>query len=367
MTGRVEFTGKSPAEVEKPPAATVGVLGWVRANLFNSKFSALLTLLALLGLWKIVLPFFMWVFVDSVWFGTAGACRESAGACWSVITKNLRFILFGFFPYELQWRPLSAMLVLFGLLFLSQDRKRWNRLLAYGWGIGLAAIGLLMAGGLFGLEPVESSNWGGLPLTLILAVFALTAAYPLGVLLALGRQSRMPAIKLLCVVYIEAIRGVPLISLLFMGSIIFPLFLPEGVNIDKIVRAMAAMTLFTAAYIAEVVRGGLQAMARGQHEAAQSIGLNYFLTMRLIILPQALKIVIPPSVSILISAFKDTSLVVIIALFDLLKTSQTVISNPEWMGFSREVYLFVALLYFLGCFSMANYSRKLEKELSVGR
>jgi general L-amino acid transport system permease protein len=359
--------GADPADVEKPPPATVGVLGWVRANLFSSKLNAVLTLLALLALWKVFVPFIQWVFVDSAWFVDAAACRESAGACWSVITKNLRFILFGFFPYELQWRPLAAMLILFGLLFASRNRRLWGRALALAWAAGLAAIGLLMAGGLFGIEPVESTKWGGLPLTLLLAVFALTAAYPLGVFLALGRQSRMPAIRVLCVVYIEAIRGVPLISLLFMGSIIFPLFLPEGVNLNKIVRAMAAMTLFTAAYIAEVVRGGLQAMARGQYEAAQSIGLNYYLTMRLIILPQALKIVIPPSVSILISAFKDTSLVVIIALFDLLKTSQTVLSNPEWMGFSREVYLFVALLYFLGCFSMASYSRKLEKELSVGR
>ena len=206
------------------------------------------------------------------------------------------------------------MLILFGLLLYSQDRRRWNKRLGYAGIIGLMAMTVLMQGGVLGLPPVESDKWGGLPLTLLLAVFALTAAYPLGVLLALGRQSRMPAIKLLCVVYIEVIRGVPLISLLFMASIIFPLFLPEGVNIDKIVRAQAAIILFTAAYIAEVVRGGLQAMARGQYEAAQSIGLNYYLTMRLIILPQALKIVIPPSVSILISAFKDTSLVVIIAL-----------------------------------------------------
>jgi general L-amino acid transport system permease protein len=175
----------------------------------------------------------------------------------------------------------------------------------------------------------------------------------------------MPAIRVLCIIYIELIRGVPLISLLFMGSIIFPLFLPEGITINKILRAQAAIILFTAAYIAEVVRGGLQAMGRGQYEAAESIGLNYFLTMRLIILPQALKIVIPPTVQQLISAFKDTSLVVIIALFDLLKTSQTVLSNPEWMGFSREAYIFVAILYFLGCFSMANYSHKLEKELST--
>ncbi|MGD9228218.1 MAG: amino acid ABC transporter permease, partial [Desulfobacterales bacterium] len=216
-----------------------------------------------------------------------------------------------------------------------------------------------------GLTSVETTKWGGLPLTLLLSVFGLTAAYPLGVILALGRQSRMPTIRILCVVYIELIRGVPLISLLFMGSIIFPLFLPEGITINQILRAQIAIIMFTAAYIAEVVRGGLQAMARGQYEAADSIGLSYFLTMRLIILPQALKIVIPPTVSILISAFKDTSLVVIIALWDLLKTSQSVLSDPEWMGFSREVYIFVAILYFLGCFSMANYSRKLEKELST--
>ena len=170
---------------------------------------------------------------------------------------------------------------------------------------------------------------------------------------------------MLCVTYIELIRGVPLISLLFMGSIILPLFLPEGITIGKILRAQVAIILFTAAYIAEVVRGGLQAMPRGQYEAAESMGLNYFLTMRLIILPQALKIVIPPTVSILISAFKDTSLVVIIALFDLLKTTQTALVNPEWMGFSREAYIFIAILYFLGCFSMANYSRRLEKELNT--
>jgi len=216
-----------------------------------------------------------------------------------------------------------------------------------------------------GLTSVESTKWGGLPLTLLLSVFGLTAAYPLGVLLALGRQSEMRGIKVLCIVYIELIRGVPLISLLFMGSIIFPLFLPEGVTINKILRAQIAIILFTAAYIAEVVRGGLQGVPRGQYEAAESLGLNIYLTMRLIVLPQALKIVIPPTVSILISAFKDTSLVVIIALFDLLKTTQTVLSNPKWLGFSREAYIFIALLYFLGCFSMANYSRKLEKELAT--
>jgi general L-amino acid transport system permease protein len=354
-------------EVLKPPVTSVGVIGWVKNNLFNGVFNSLITIATLFFLWKILPPLFKWVFLRSNWFSSAQACREIGGACWSVITQNFRFILFGFYPYDSQWRPAIAMLILFGLLFYSRDRRHWKKHLAYAWALGLATMGLLMKGGVFGLKSVESTQWGGLPLTLLLSVFGLTAAYPLGVILALGRRSKMPLVKALCVLYIELIRGVPLISLLFMSSIIFPLFLPEGVTFNKILRAQAAIILFTAAYIAEVVRGGLQAMPRGQYEAAEALGLNYLLTMRLVILPQALKIVIPPSVSILISAFKDTSLVVIIALFDLLRTTQTVISNPDWMGFSREAYIFIGLLYFLGCFSMSNYSRKLEKELSAGR
>jgi len=353
-------------EVLKPPVASVGVLGWMRKNLFNSIFNSILTLLTIYFLWEIVPPFVEWAFVNGLWLTSSEACRAGEGACWSVVTQNIRFILFGFYPYDQHWRPLLSMLILFTLLGFSRNRKFWTKHLGYAWIAGLISMGLLMKGGIFGLESVESTKWGGLPLTLLLAVFGLTAAYPLGVILALGRQSKMPIVKILSVLYIELIRGVPLISLLFMSSVIFPLFLPEGVNINKILRAQAAIILFTAAYIAEVVRGGLQGIARGQYEAAESLGLNYYLTMRLIILPQALKIVIPPSVSILISAFKDTSLVVIIALYDVLKTTQSTLSNPLWMGFSKEAYFFVALLYFLGCFSMSNFSRKLEKELSAG-
>ena len=356
---------KIPTETLKPPVTSVGVIGWARANLFNGWLNSLLTIVTLYFLWIVVPPLIRWVFIDSVWNTTGAVCRDADGACWSIIATNFRFILFGFFPYDQQWRPLIAMLLLFGLLFYSRNRNHWTQHLIYAWIIGLVLMGVLMRGGIFWLSSVEPTQWGGLPLTLLLSVFGLTIAYPLGVILALGRQSKMPAIKWMSIVYIELIRGVPLISLLFMGSFIFPLFLPEGVNFPTILRALVAIIIFTAAYIAEVVRGGLQGMGRGQYEAAESIGLNYFLTMRLIILPQALKIVIPPTVQQLISAFKDTSLVVIIALFDLLKTSQTVLSNPEWMGFSREAYIFVAILYFLGCFSLANYSRKLEKELST--
>ena len=349
----------------KPPLTSVGVIGWMKSNLFDSFFNSVLTVLTLLFLWKIVPPLVRWIFINSLWTSTAAECRAVTGACWSVITANYRFILFGFFPYDQQWRPLFAMILLVGLLLISRNRKFWKRPLFYAWIAGLLAMAVLMKGGILGLAPVESTQWGGLPLTFLLAVFGLTAAYPLGVLLALGRRSKMPAIKMLSIVYIEMIRGVPLISLLFMSAVIFPLFLPEGITINKILRAQVAIIMFTAAYIAEVVRGGLQGIARGQYEAAESLGLNYVQTMRLIILPQALKIVIPPSVSILISAFKDTSLVVIIGLYDILKTTQTVLANPNWMGFSSEAFFFLACIYLVCCYTMSNYSRKLEKELKT--
>lgn len=351
--------------IMKPPVTEVGVIGWMKANLFNGWFNSILTLVVLYLLWLSVPPLINWALIDSYWFSTSDQCKAGTGACWSVITANIRFILFGFYPHDLQWRPLLAIIILVALLIYSQNRNNWKKSLFYAWLLGLFTMGLLLKGGLFGLETVESNKWGGLPLTLLLSVFGLTAAYPVGVMLALGRQSKMPIIKSFSVVYIELIRGVPLISLLFMSSVVFPLFLPEGVSINNILRAQVAIILFTAAYIAEVVRGGLQGVGRGQYEAADSLGLNYFQTMRLVILPQALKIVIPPSVSILISAFKDTSLVVIIALYDLLKTTQTTLSDPKWMGFSAEAYIFVALIYFVCCFFMSNYSRRLERELDT--
>jgi general L-amino acid transport system permease protein len=351
--------------IMKPPVTEVGMIGWMKANLFNGWFNSILTLVVLYLLWLSVPPLINWALIDSYWFSTSDQCKAGNGACWSVITANIRFILFGFYPHDLQWRPLLAIVILITLLIYSQNRNHWSKYLFYAWLLGLFTMGLLLKGGLFGLETVDSNKWGGLPLTLLLSVFGLTAAYPAGVMLALGRQSKMPIIKSFSVVYIELIRGVPLISLLFMSSVVFPLFLPEGVSINNILRAQVAIILFTAAYIAEVVRGGLQGVGRGQYEAADSLGLNYFQTMRLVILPQALKIVIPPSVSILISAFKDTSLVVIIALYDLLKTTQTTLSDPKWMGFSAEAYIFVALIYFVCCFFMSNYSRRLERELDT--
>ncbi len=351
------------ASTIKPPVTSVGLIGWMKSNLFNGYFNSILTIVIFYFFWKTIPPLIEWAFIDSLWFSTSSECHDAGGACWSVVSSNIRFILFGFYPHDQQFRPLLAMIILVSLLFYSQNRNHWKKPLLYTWIVSFFIMGLLLKGGLFGLSVVESSKWGGLPLTLLLSVFGLTAAYPLGVALALGRQSTLPAIKTLCVTYIELIRGVPLISLLFMASVVFPLFMPEGVTVDKILRAQVAIILFTAAYIAEVVRGGLQGMPKGQYEAAEALGLNYYQTMRLIILPQALKIVIPPSVSVVISAFKDTSLVVLIALYDLLKTTQSTLTDPEWMGFSAEAYIFIALIYFVCCFFMSNYSRRLEVEL----
>ena len=261
----------------KPPLTSIGVIGWIKSNLFNGIFNSVLTLLMLFFLWKILPPLIRWIFIDSLWTSTSAECRSVNGACWSIVSANYRFILFGFFPHDMQWRPLLAMILLITLLLISRNRKFWKPFLLYAWIAGLSGMAILMKGGVLGLAPVESTQWGGLPLTFLLAVFGLTAAYPLGVLLALGRRSKMPAIKMLSIVYIEMIRGVPLVSLLFMSAVIFPLFLPEGITINKILRAQVAIIAFTAAYIAEVVRGGLQGVASGQYEAPETIGSSNFL------------------------------------------------------------------------------------------
>jgi general L-amino acid transport system permease protein len=308
-----------------------------------------------------------WLFINANFSATTPeACRASGGACWAFVREKHRLILFGTYPYEMQWRPLAATLILIGMILCSSLRRFWCPCLLLVWGFGLTAVAILMWGGVFGLAYVENTRWGGLPVTLILATFGIIFAFPIGILLALGRFSQLPAIKALCVVYIELIRGVPLISLLFMASVMLPLFLPEGLSIDKLLRAQLAIILFAAAYIAETIRGGLQAIPKGQYESAYSLGLNYWQQMYKIILPQALKIVIPPLVSIFITLFKDTSLVVIIGIFDLTLTAKAALSDAAWRGFSVEAYLFIALIYFVFCFSISKYSQALERRWSDG-
>jgi general L-amino acid transport system permease protein len=287
------------------------------------------------------------------------------GACWAVIVEKHRLILFGVYPYEEQWRPLLAMLLMLGAIILSGVRRFWNVSLLLFWTIALVGAAVLMWGGVFGLTYVENSRWGGLPLTLMLSTFGIAFAFPLGIVLALGRRSNMPAIKTICIVYIELIRGVPLISLLFMSAVMLPLFLPEGLTIDKLLRAQVAIILFAAAYMAETIRGGLQAIPKGQFEGADSLGLTYWQQMRLIVLPQALKIVIPPLVGLFIALFKDTSLVVIIGIYDLTQAAKAALVDQSWRGFSIEIYVFISAIYFVFCYSMSKYSQSLEKRLAT--
>jgi general L-amino acid transport system permease protein len=243
-------------------------------------------------------------------------------------------------------------------------RRFWRKELILIWLGALTAIGILMWGGVLGLSFVPQERWGGLAVTLILATFGLAFGFPLGVVVALGRRSHLPAIKAICVIYVELIRGVPLVSLLFMARVMFPLFLPDGINIDKLLRAQVAIILFAGAYLAEVVRGGLQALPNGQAEGADALGLSYWQKTGLIVLPQALRLVIPPLVNTFIGFFKDTSLVLIIGIFDLLTAAKTAIIEPAWQGFSLEVYIVVGLIYFAFCFAMSRYSQRLEIELN---
>jgi general L-amino acid transport system permease protein len=334
---------------------------WLRENLFGTWASTAFTLLLLYLLWKGLPPLIDWAFLDAVWRPDAKACRESEGACWGFIAEKHRFILFGTYPYEQHWRPGLASVILIGLWVFSAIRLFWKWWLLLVWLFGLLMIGGLMWGGVFGLPYVENERWGGLILTLLLSTFGVAFAFPLSILLALGRRSDMPVIRALCVGYIELIRGVPLISVLFMASVMLPLFLPSGVTIDKMVRAQLAIVMFAAAYLAEVIRGGLQAIPKGQYDAAHALALPYWRRTWLIILPQALRISVPPLVNTFIALFKDTSLVLIIGLFDLLSTIKISLTEPAWNGFGIEAYVFASLVYFAFCFAMSRYSKSFER------
>ncbi|WP_408906480.1 amino acid ABC transporter permease [Sabulicella glaciei] len=359
------------------PKRLLGPAAWARENLFSNWWSTAITLALGYLLIRYAVSFVDWAFVNAIWtvpYNAAGqpdtsACRDNkgVGACWAIIADKHRFILFGTYPYDEHWRPLLVCALFVGLYIVSAMRRFWNWRLAVIWAVTLTVIGILMWGGVFGLSFVPQERWGGLPITLILATFGLAFAFPLAILVALGRRSQLPAIKALCVLYVELIRGVPLISLLFMASVMFPLFLPEGINIDKLLRAQIAIILFAGAYLAEVVRGGLQALPKGQYEAADALGLSYWKKTGLIILPQALRLVIPPLVNTFIGFFKDTSLVLIIGIFDLLTAGKTALIEPQWQGFGVEVYITLGLIYFMFCFAMSQYSAGLEAEFNRHR
>jgi general L-amino acid transport system permease protein len=355
-------------EIMRPPAATFGPLGWLRRNLFSSPSSTALTLAAFYLLWVSVPPFIQWAFIDADWAGTTREDCTSGGACWVFVASRINQFMYGFYPESEQWR-VNLGLLLLAVLMVPLFFRGFRHKMALGLGIVVGypiAAYLLFYGGVFGLVEVETHRWGGLMLTLVLAVVGMVLSLPFGILLALGRRSRMPVIRAACIAYIELWRGVPLITVLFMASVMLPLFFPEGVTLDKLLRAMIGIVLFQSAYMAEVVRGGLQAIPTGQYEAAEALGLGYWQSMGLIVLPQALKLVIPGIVNTFIALFKDTTLVLIIGLFDLLGIVQQAFADPNWLGYSVEGYLFAGLVFWAFCFGMSRYSQALERELQRG-
>jgi len=360
----------TPIAPRPPPVNTEGLVPWLKRNLFGDWKSSLTTLL-LVGLVLYLLPSLaQWGLFQAVFNANADACQAArgTGACWGVVTEKWRVIIFGRYPFEQQWRPEIATVLMVAALVISCVRWFWKPWLAALWVAVLAVFFGLMGGGVFGLEPVRTDLWGGLPLTVMLATLSIFLAFPIAVLVALGRRSQLPAIRTACVIYIELIRGVPLISVLFMASFMFPLFMPQGVSIDVLIRVLVAITLFSAAYMAEVVRGGLQALPKGQTEAAATLGLSYWQTQRKIVLPQALSMVVPSLMNTFIGMFKDTSLVTIVSLYELTGALALALNaDADWRPFKLEAYFFITLIYFVFCFAMSRYSLWVEKRTAVSK
>jgi general L-amino acid transport system permease protein len=350
------------------PVRTEGLLAWCKFNLFNTWGTSLGTVLVGAALLYAIPRFLQWAVVDAVWVIDYNVCHDASGACWGVVREKFRFILFGRYPFDEHWRALICTVMLLALIVVSCTRACWKAWLAPLWIVVLALYLTLMRGGVFGLRMVETDLWSGLPLTLLLASLSMAMAFPIALVIALGRRSGMPAIRSLCTVYVELIRGVPLISVLFMASFMFPLLMPQGFNIDVLIRVLAGITLFAAAYMAEVIRGGLQAMPKGQIEAAATLGLSYWQTQRLIVLPQALAMVVPGIMNNFISTFKDTSLVAIVSLYELTGAmGMAMNADANWRPFRIEGYLFIALIYFGFCFSMSRYSQWIEKQVNKSK
>ncbi len=355
-----------------PPITSVGVLGWLRANLFDSWHNSLLTALTFLFILWTLPGLIDWAFISAVWVGSnRDVCIANPdGACWAFVASRFGQFLYGFYPDAERWRVNLGFITLIvaatPLFFDRTPGKKWFVLflLLFYPVISYA----LFYGGLFGLKVVETSLWGGLMVTLVISLVGIVASLPLGIILALGRRSSMPIVRAVCIVFIEFWRGVPLITVLFMASNMLPLFIPEGISLDKLLRALIGVMLFSSAYMAEVVRGGLQGLGKGQYEAADALGLTYPQKMRLIILPQALKMVIPGIVNTFIGLFKDTTLVSIIGLYDLLGIVQAGINDANWLAKSvpNTGYVFAGFGFWIFCFGMSRYSQALERKLHTG-
>ncbi len=423
----VAFVRETAIPESPPPATETGVVRWVRKNLFSTWANAAMTVAALYAIYLLLWGVLPWM-LNGVWTASSlTACREvlqgQTGACFSVLTERWNQLLFGFqYPNDQYWRPSLAFLLLFAaaapVMFFKLPRKlliitalypfaayyliwggtiltplvallgfvagylAYARLVKQNFAAGFfaaiaAAAAVWWIGGMIAealaparpwLEEVQSRRMGGFMLNMILGVTCVSLSIPLGILLALGRQSNLPLIKYVCVVFIEFIRGVPLITLLFVANVVLAYFLPPGTSFDLILRVIIMITMFSAAYIAEVIRGGLAALPKGQYEAADSLGLNYPQAMRLIILPQALKISIPGIVNIAVGLFKDTTLVSVISMFDLVGMIRgPILASTEWNGVYWELFGFAAVLFFVVCYGISQYSQWLERQLATGQ
>ena len=354
----------SKVEQRPAPSNTKGLVHWLRDNLFSTPLNVALTLLGMAILFWVIPPFIKWAYTDANFAGSTREDCNSGGACWVFIRMKIDMFMYGFYPSVERWRINTVYGLFFVLIALFKYLKSPVVKIVAAHIYFIVGF-FLVYGGVFGLEVIPTDKWGGLMLTIMVAAVGIVAAFPLGVILALGRASHLPIIRSISVTYIEFIRGVPLITILFMSSIILPLFFPEGISFDKLLRALIGIAMFEAAYIAENIRGGLQSIPKGQYEAADAIGLSYWQKMGLIILPQALKVAIPNLVGVSIALFQDTTLVMIIGLFDLLAMVRLSAADSYWLGYETEGYVFITFIFWFFCYSMSNFSQKLEKRFNT--
>ena len=335
----------------------------------STTFNAVLTLLIIFVLFKYTPPLLNWLFFDADFIGSAKEDCTSDGACWVFVKVWFKRFMYGMYPNPEQWRINAAFLILLALVgaafFVPSKYKKYIILFML---FIYPIIGIkLISGGIFGLKWIETGAWGGLSLTLIVSAFALILCFPIGMFLALGRRSELPVIKYSSIGFIEIWRGVPLITVLFMSAVMFPMFLPDGTYMDKLMRVIIAITLFEAAYMAEVIRGGLQALPRGQYDAAKSLGMGYWRMHLFVILPQALKLVIPGIANTFLALVKDTPLIFVVGLLELAGMIGLAKTNPKWLGMAIEGYVFAGLVFWVICYAMSRYSQRLEKRLSTER
>ena len=374
MASDTLYLRQTPADIRPPPVSRAGALGWLRTNLLSSPLNIVLTLLCVLFVAWVVPPLLRFLLINATWSGDRQACLPSPdnphpGACWTFVRAWLSYFIYGFYPIGQRWRvDVFFLLLALGIAWLAWLRAPRRDLGALYFFVVLPILSLILLSGLplIGLPTVSTALWGGVLVTIVVATVGMVFSLPLGILLALARRSRIPVVKWLAVMFIEFVRGVPLITVLFMASVMLPLFVPEQLSPDKLLRALIGVAMFASAYMAEVIRAGLIAVPRGQYEAAQALGLSYGRMTALVILPQALRVTLPNIVNVFIALFKDTTLVFIVGIFDFLRTIEAARGDPRWASpiVSITGYAFAALFYFVCCYAMARYAHRMELRLA---